>query len=79
MEDEILGYSYITYILREDFHFIIVGEIFRGRIIEVIPEFLLGDLKIFINGYPLWSSVLWIRSFRNVVALVLYIRSLVTS
>ena len=65
--------------LSEGFHFIIVSEIFRGRIIEVIPEFLLGDLKIFINGYPLWSSVLWIRSFRNVVALVLYIRSLVTS
>ena len=79
MEDEILGYSYITCILREDFHFIIVGETFRGRIIEVIPEFLLGDLKIFINGYPLWSFVLWIRSFRNVVILVLYIRSLVAS
>ena len=65
--------------LSEDFHFIIMSEIFRGRIIKVIPEFLLSDLKIFINGYPLWSFVLWIRSFRNVVTLVLYIRSLVTS
>ena len=53
IEDEILSYSYITYILSEDFHFIIIGEIFMGRIMKVIPEFLLGDLKIFINRYPL--------------------------
>ena len=65
--------------LSEGFHFIIISEIFSGRIMKVIPEFLLGDLKILVNGYPLWSFVLWIRSFRNVVTLVLYIRSLVTS
>ena len=53
IEDEILSYSYITYILSEDFHFIIIGEIFMGRIIKVVPEFLLSDLKIFSNGYPL--------------------------
>ena len=48
-----IGYSNIIYMLSEDFHFIIISEIFRGRIIKVIQEFLLSDLKIFINGYPL--------------------------
>ena len=39
--------------LSEDFHFVIIGEIFRGRIINVVLEFLLSDLKIFSSGYPL--------------------------
>ena len=49
IEDEILSYSYITYTLSEDFHFIIIGEIFMGRIIKVVPEFLLSDLKILLT------------------------------
>ena len=40
IEDEILSYSYITYILSEDFHFIIIGEIFRG-------EDYIGNPRIF--------------------------------
>ena len=47
-----IGYSNITYMLSEGFHFIIISEIFSGRIMKVIPEFLLGDLKFFIKGYP---------------------------
>ena len=79
MEDEILSYSYITYILSEDFHFIIIGEIFMGRIIKVVPEFLLSDLKILLTDIHFSPLSYGLDLFRNVVILVLYIRSLVTS